>query len=113
MNKRLALFAMPLLLAGCASVAWVRPDTPPAQAQADQAQCQDLAWRDAQYAAWRQPWMPGWGSEGPWGPWRLDPFYEQSRLADFCMRARGYQLVEIPRDDGESASAGRSAPPRR
>jgi hypothetical protein len=99
-----------LLLAGCTPMQWVKEDAPPAQVSADAAHCQQEAWREAQFRAWAyRPFAPillrdpagrpyvAWNSPlyDPFG----DRFMEESRLAQFCMRAKGYRLeaVEQPK----------------
>jgi hypothetical protein len=66
---------------------WVRTNTSPAQAEADNADCWHWASREAWWRAQRLE-MLGWR--------RSDPLVDEMRLTDDCLRARGYQLV--PRD---------------
>src|SRR5262245_57571258 len=120
---RLAAALLPLLatagLQGCAStpLEWVRPSTTPEQARFDEQQCRNAAWLHVNSYAWSRPWSP-WAPWSPWspgfpawrgywgGPWGPDPFFEQPRLTDFCMRVRGYQLVERRRPAQEEQSSG-------
>jgi hypothetical protein len=100
-------------MAGCAPMQWVKTDATPAQASTDAAECQQAAWREAQMRAWHYPpFAPfafrdrvghpyfGW----PYGPFS-DPFgnhfMEESRLAQFCMRSKGYELVPVPEEAGK------------
>ena len=53
-------------------------------------QCQNAAAAEGPIYPWPSPWYGRRPGFGPWGP---DPFYEESRLADFCMRMRGYALA--------------------
>lgn len=98
---RLTAALIPLLtvggLQGCAaSMEWVRPDTTPEQASFDQQQCRNAAWHYSSSGPW-YPWYPRAGWRGFWGgAWGPDPFLEELRLADFCMRVRGYELVDKP-----------------
>jgi len=87
-----------LLLAGCTPLQWTRPDTDLPQTQADVADCQQRAFREAQ---WRSFAAPGYRA----GRWR-DPFwgsryYDESWLTRFCMEVRGYQLEAAPRDQSK------------
>lgn len=89
---------------------WARQDASPDQAQTDMRECQQSAYLEAQR---RFSWMHG--RMGPYlhrdsmgrlfhvypaGPFS-DPygeaFMEEHRLANFCMRSRGYQLVPEPK----------------
>lgn len=91
---------------------WVREGAVPEQAQTDAAECRQHAWREATYWSWSAPslqYRPGFRSHagpyfsGPFGPhgslmspWRSpldDPFFQESRLAAFCMENKGYRLV--------------------
>lgn len=111
---RLLLFAL-LGLAGCTPLQWVK-DGAPAEAEAlekDSATCRQEAWREAQYRsfAYSRPIAPlvrrdAFGRSFvtyPYGPYPYpfaDPFFEEMRLADFCMRAKGYELVPIEKKPG-------------
>jgi hypothetical protein len=92
-----------LIVAGCAPMNWVRPDATPEQLAADTQQCEQEAWREANYY---------YAGATPFGPWlyRGDPFFhtagpffnpyydrtmEEQRLANFCMRAKGYDLAPV------------------
>jgi hypothetical protein len=83
---------------------WVRPETSAAQLDQDAVQCQQDAWREAQWRAFMyRPFGPTLLSDGrgrrffwphsPLGDPFGDQFMEESRLAHFCMRAKGYELV--------------------
>jgi hypothetical protein len=108
---RLVLLALIVLaFAGCTPMQWVREGVVPAPAalEEDATNCRQQAWREAQYRAWSyRPIGPiairdasggrrfvGW----PYGPYAYpfgDPFFEEARLTDFCMRAKGYELVPL------------------
>lgn len=105
-------------LTACTSMAWVRPDATPEQVQQDLAHCDEEAWREA---AWRssfwQPLGPVWVRDAwgrpfylPYDPFIRSPFddrfFEEHRLSDFCMRAKGYRLVTI-QPSPEAASGGK------
>ena len=101
-----AVFAV-LFLAACTPLQWVRPDTGAQQLNGDLAQCQQEAWREARWRTWLyRPLGPttfrdihgrhflAW-PYSPFGDPFGDRFMEESRLAHFCMRAKGYQLVPV------------------
>jgi hypothetical protein len=103
--RRLLLVGV-LLLAGCTPMQWVRQDTSPAQLSEDLAQCRQDAWREAQWHAFMyRPFGPTYVvdrfgrphllSYSPFGGPFGDTFIEESRLAHFCMRAKGYDLVPL------------------
>jgi hypothetical protein len=79
-----------LLFAGCTPVQWTRPDVTPEQAKADAADCQQRAWHEAQWYSFA--YRPAY-RYGRWrDPFYGDPFFDETRLARFCMEARGYSL---------------------
>jgi hypothetical protein len=91
----LALLAA-LLLAGCTPLQWARPDTTLEETRSDVEDCQQRAFREAQ---WRSFASPTWRG----GRWR-DPFwgsryYDESWLTRFCMEVRGYELQAVPKDE--------------
>jgi len=105
MRSALALAA--LLLAGCTSMQWIKADTTPEQMNQDAIQCQQYAWREARLSSWySRPVGPivvhdaagrafvAWPG-GPFGGPFSDPFMEEGRLAQFCMRSKGYELVPV------------------
>ena len=82
---------------------WAKPDATPEQLAVDTQQCEQEAWRQVNYT------YAGYTAFGPWlfrgdplnhpvGPF-FDPYYdrtmEQQRLANFCMRAKGYDLAPV------------------
>jgi hypothetical protein len=98
------------LATGCAPMEWTKPDTSPEQFTADSQQCEMAAWREARWG-----YMDNYGAFGPWmyrdafgrpfagrpfGPF-YDPlgerYMEEQRLANFCMRAKGYELAPANR----------------
>lgn len=101
-----------LQFAGCAQMAWVRPDATAQQVQQDLAHCDEEAWREASYRAWAyQPLTPmvvrdslGRPYYMPFGPVVRTPFddrfFEEHRLSHFCMRAKGYELQQVARKEG-------------
>ena len=111
----LALAAVGLLLSGCATYTWYRPDTPSDVVAQEETECSALARdaaRDIAVSAYPRfygpPWpygpyamWPGWGGWGDpfWssmgGPlWRMDV---EQRILDTCMRHRGYELQREPK----------------
>ena len=133
MDRRRALVAISLgsafLLAGCASPQWTRSDSSPAQGEQDQLACQQQAKREVSlqpygfygslselYGQNSQPqgrgMARGIGAAGPM--FDIDPVHrmlEEDRIADACMRARGYTPQEpaikpsspVRRSSGSSA----------
>lgn len=86
---------------------WVKQDAGPEQLNLDAAQCRQEAWREARWRSFlyrplgptlfydRQGRrFPGW-PYSPLGDPFGDEFMEESRLANFCMLAKGYELVPV------------------
>ncbi|HZQ74285.1 MAG TPA: hypothetical protein VFB08_15310 [Burkholderiales bacterium] len=108
--------ALALLTAACTPMAWVKPDATPQELAQDSAYCQQEAWREARLRSWSyrpmgplvahdaagRPFIvsPGGPFYDPFG----DPMMEEGRLAQFCMRARGYELV--PADKIQPSPSG-------
>jgi len=105
-NAPLAALALLLALAGCAAPSeWTRPDTPMAQRDRDQKECEDKAyWQALDESQASHPLYPPWTGTGfGWGP----PFHSvespsyfargprQAEFTDYCMRQRGYTLVPL------------------
>ena len=105
--RRIALLAL-LVAGGCAPAQWTRQDASDEQMSRDLKECRDTAFWEAQ----RRPYgfqhvgpMVVQDSAGrrffvyPYGPF-ADPygerFIEEGRLANFCMRSRGYELAPAP-----------------
>jgi hypothetical protein len=97
-----------LLAAGCTPLQWTRPGASPEELRQDVAFCREEAWREAQWRSFfffnryygattvvdaqgRRIVVPYSPFGDPFG----DRFFEESRLAHFCMRAKGYELVPI------------------
>jgi hypothetical protein len=85
-------------------MAWVKPDSTPEQADADSLQCQHDAWLEAHRYWYYRPFGPMAFRDalgrpifaGPYGSGAdpfADPALQESRLALFCMRSKGYELV--------------------
>lgn len=86
---------------------WVKPQASLEQLNQDRAQCQQEAWREARWRSFLyRPLGPtllhdrfgrrflGW-PYSPLGDPFGDDFMEEARLADFCMRAKGYELAPV------------------
>lgn len=106
--QNLAIAAALLLLAGCTPMQWVKEDTTAEQLSADAALCQQEAWREARFRSWAAarpiaPIVLRDASGRPFVAWMDSPFYdpfgdpfmEEARLAQFCMRAKGYRLEPV------------------
>jgi hypothetical protein len=101
-------FALAAGLAACAPMQWVKPDAAvdAGQVRVDEQACRQAAWREAQFHSYwaqtrMQPVVVGPGQViWPSGPF-VDPFGDQllmeSRLAQFCMESKGYQLTPVPK----------------
>ena len=113
MTRVLCLAAAAVALCACTPMQWVREGgvvPEPAALENDSAGCRQLAWSEAQYRAWAYRPFPyvsrdafgrsyvAWPYGYPYG--YRDPFFEEARLMNFCMRAKGYELVPV-----ESAAA--------
>jgi hypothetical protein len=96
--------ALALAAAACTPMQWVKEDSDPQQAAADSRECQMQAWQEARWRAFMYQGMygPVYYRDAlgrPFVAWQrpfydpfADPFLEESRLLDYCMRARGYAL---------------------
>jgi hypothetical protein len=103
---RVRLLLLAILLSGCTPMQWVRPGITPEQLNLDAAQCQQDAWREAQWRSFMyRPFGPTLFTDGrgrrflwpysPFGDPFGDQFMEESRLAHFCMRSKGYELQPL------------------
>jgi hypothetical protein len=105
---RIIIAALLLFFASaCAQLEWARPATDATQVQADLQQCQQDAWHEARVRsnlygpfgpmmyrdAFGRRVFAGGPFSDPWG----DRFMEEARLAQFCMRTKGYELKEVPK----------------
>jgi hypothetical protein len=108
MKRAAAPLVLVMLLGGCAPTQWTRSDFSPAQAEQDQLACEREAEREVSlrpagfygslsqyYGVNYQPYgRTRWlGAPGPM--FDVDPvgrrLLEEGRLADACMRDKGYQ----------------------
>jgi hypothetical protein len=107
--RRLSI-ALLLVIAACTPMQWEKADATPEQYRADDAECRQFAWRESNFHAWHYPMMIGPVLvRDPAGRgvfvWPTSPMYdpyghqlmEESRLAHFCMEAKGYRLVPVPK----------------
>ena len=107
---RRRLYIALVVLTGCTPMQWMRDGAVPAAEafERDSSSCRQQAWREAQYRAWAyRPITPYLERDAfgrrfvawPYGPYPYpllgDPFFEEARLTDFCMRAKGYELVPV------------------
>ena len=92
----------------------VKAVSAPEKMQKDAADCRDAAWREvSRYYYWPGAWgYPAYGYGfspfyprarfyGPPGLYYHDRFYEEERLAQFCMQAKGYRLEPVERSAKE------------
>lgn len=100
MNQhRILSLLLASLLSACSTSEWARPDVTAEQADRDQIDCQRWAGREASLRA-EGFYGPGYGPYGPFASRRFGPgamdsggyrMLDEAQLADFCMRAKGYQ----------------------
>jgi hypothetical protein len=99
-----AALGVSLVSAGCTPMEWVRPDATPEQREQDERFCEQEAWREARWRSWyyqpfpMAPFRDASGRRffpGPYSDPFNDPFLEEGRLAQFCMRSKGYELVPV------------------
>lgn len=104
--------AASVVVAACTPMQWVKQDATPEQLQEDSIHCQQEAWREARTRSWYyRPIAPILGASGrhfawPYGPYGDpfgDPYIEEARLSQFCMRSKGYEMqpVEKPKEQVE------------
>lgn len=106
--RRRALLLFPLLLAACAPMDWTKSDATPEQMEADMRACRQQAWREASWLSFNYyggygPFFYdpfgrryfGWPYYSPFADPYGDRFLQEARLADFCMRAKGYELAPV------------------
>ena len=99
-----------LLASDCTPMQWIKPDAAAAESEKDLAACRQEAWREARLTA---PWFPqplpyivrdAQGRQflvSPMGGFNdpfNDTFMEESRLTNFCMRSKGYQLQPVEKE---------------
>ena len=92
-----------LMVSGCAPLQWVKADAAPQQIEQDLTQCRQEAWREARWHGFLSRPLGPTLSGRPFLGWRGsmfgdpfgDEFMEESRLTDFCMRAKGYELTPV------------------
>ncbi|HEY2337560.1 MAG TPA: hypothetical protein VGI18_09380 [Burkholderiales bacterium] len=112
------ILACSLGVAACTPMQWLREGAAPdaAALEKDSIECRQQAWQEAQYRAFAYPAFgpvlsrdvsgrrfAGW----PYRPYAYpfgDPFLEESRLTQFCMRNKGYELVPVEKKDAPKAS---------
>jgi hypothetical protein len=101
-GRSVVFAALMLLLGGCATYAWVKPDATAELTAQDEQRCRTQAHDlSMEYALssyggpwgadpWRRPWM------GPYGDPSLRAAAQQ-RVYERCMHERGYDLVRTDR----------------
>ena len=97
------------LLAACAPMEWIKPDTASDQAARDEQECRQSAAREASARAYFPPLGPVFARDGMgrghfiWPSGALsDPYgqqlLEESRLTHFCMQSKGYRLEPVTKN---------------
>jgi hypothetical protein len=105
----LAVLLLALSLAACTPMQWQKQDMTADQLRADEEECRQRAWREADLHAWQYQsmWGPAFARD-PYGRgvmvWpnsAMDPYgyqmLEENRLTQLCMEAKGYMLVPVPK----------------
>jgi hypothetical protein len=102
--RLLAALSVAVAVGACTPMQWVKPDAPTDQVGVDEQACRLAAAREARYNAYwyqhrMQPVVVGPGQViWPSGPF-VDPyaqqFFDENRLAHFCMESKGYELKEV------------------
>jgi hypothetical protein len=105
------LLLLAVMLGACTPMRWEHPQYGLAGAQEDYTSCSQSAraesWR-YQSSVRAQMWEPnryyrtssGRFVYDPWSNYRrYDPYMDEYRLTDYCMRNKGYQLVPVPEAD--------------
>jgi len=96
MRRRLFAATLVMLLGGCASYAWVKPDATAEMAARDEVACRtearDLAATAYIYGGIGAPtgYPPGQQVPYPDRSWQI---VAEQRVFDRCMRDRGYELI--------------------
>jgi hypothetical protein len=107
--RRLAVLAL-AVACGCTPMQWHKDGATPEQLRADQLDCRQRAWHEASIRSWQYQSMTGPvfardGMGGGYFVWPTTPLadpygyqlMEESRLAQFCLEAKGYALVPTPK----------------
>lgn len=82
-----------LAVAGCTPMAYQKAGVTTAQTRADEQECRSMAAREVLPMGIWIPGRPfGWRPRHYFGDPLLDRMHAEGSLADFCMRARGYEL---------------------
>ena len=104
-SSRLVLALIPAALGACTPMQWVKPDAGLEQVARDTDECRTSALHEAarQSWMWSAPRAPivvrdaqgrrftVWPAPDPF----QDRFVEEARLANFCMRSKGYELRAV------------------
>jgi hypothetical protein len=96
--------ALAVAVCACTPMQWVKPDVAAAQVRSDEQACRLAAVREAGYHGYwyQQRMQPAVVAPGqviwPSGAF-VDPsaqqFLDETRLAQFCMESKGYELKEV------------------
>jgi hypothetical protein len=107
--REFCLAVLLLAVGGCASVAWTKPGVTEEEFAADSRQCQADAWQEANWMSldrtsmyggrWTYPDPLGRPLMGypyaPFGDPLAERYVQEVRLAEFCMRSKGYELTKV------------------
>jgi len=106
MRAIVVILAAAPALGACTPMQWVKDDSTAGQLKEDLNRCEQDAWREARMSNW---YYPPYGSisgrpfagrplQWPAGPYFSDPYMEEARLTQFCMRNKGYELKPADED---------------
>ena len=93
--RGIAIVVAALLMSGCASYVWYRPDATPEMLAADRAQCEAEARaveRDYELGAFPPGW---WGFHRPFGSPMATGLQIEQDVIQRCMEFRGYRLEKV------------------
>ena len=99
------VLAAALSLGACTPMQWVHPEYGTSRLQADLAACDHAAFEESWRMAWAEPTfavphvylLPNGQRVSEPGPvFPNAPYADTGELRNFCMRAKGYELVPVP-----------------
>jgi hypothetical protein len=99
-----------VLLCACTPMQWQKADVSVEELRADEQECRQAAWREAQFRSWHYHSLIGpvfardasgrgffvWPATSMFDPYGHQ-LMEENRLAQFCMESKGYKLVPTPK----------------
>jgi len=101
-----SIAALALALGACTPMQWSKQELSAEQLEQDQRTCEEQAYREASSRYWGigpAVFQDSFGRRfnvypaGPFADQFGNQLMEESRLASFCMRNKGYELVPAPK----------------